>query len=170
MLLTTSACIAKPANGAMGSVRCGVCTATEPTLILSTITPSNGSSSTQAGVSPDSSTPLNGLLLGLCNSGRSELSRRSAHDLHEPFLEAVVDSDSKALLFRSSQAEMGLRWQAYSLLTRKVLTLPTVNWCQLIGRVLDRICAHRLVPCDPCPLQVTVHPRRSLNQLVAVLT
>jgi hypothetical protein len=71
--------------------------------------------------------------------------------------------------FWSSQVEMRLKWQAHSLLARKVPT-PTVRWSQSVGRVLSWMCAHRFVASHTCSLDVTVHLRSRLHQSVAVLS
>jgi hypothetical protein len=60
---TTSACIEKPVQSAIGSVRRGMCIGTKPTLMLSMTTLSNGSSSTCVGVLPEGSTNRNGPLV-----------------------------------------------------------------------------------------------------------
>ena len=70
--LTTSACIAKPVHGAMGSIRRGMRTGTRPTLMFSVKMLSNGLSSAPVGVPPDGSALRNGLPM-LRSAKRNEL-------------------------------------------------------------------------------------------------
>ena len=94
--LTTSACIAKPMQGAIGSVRRGMRTGTKPTLILSVSAPLNGSSLTWVGVSPDGCADRNGPST-LCEAKREALSRRTLHgvDGSWPATERAMAWDSE---------------------------------------------------------------------------
>jgi hypothetical protein len=91
--LTTSACIEKPVQSAIGSVRRGMCMGTKPTLIPSMTILSNGLSSTCVGVSPDGSTNRNGLLV--LSEAKREV--RAGGGVHGSLIvTGRADSDSKA--------------------------------------------------------------------------
>jgi hypothetical protein len=94
--LTTSACIAKPMQGAIGSVTRGMCTGTKPTLTLSMSVPSNGPSLTRVGVSPDGCADRNGPS-ALCEAKREALSRsaRCGVDGTSPATERAMAWDSE---------------------------------------------------------------------------
>lgn len=90
---TTSACIEKPVQSAIGSVRRGMCRGTVPTLILSMTAVSNGSSLTSLGVSPEGSTYRNGPL-ALSEAKREALSLRDEGGVGGPLLARGRDVDS----------------------------------------------------------------------------
>jgi hypothetical protein len=90
---TTSACIEKPVQSAIGSVRRGMCRGTEPTLILSLRAVSNGLSLTCLGVSPEGSTYRNGPL-ALSEAKREVLSLHSGVGVGGSLLARGRDVDS----------------------------------------------------------------------------
>lgn len=100
---TTSACIEKPVQSAIGSVRRGMCRGTKPTLMLSMTAVSKRSSLTCLGVSPEGSTDRNGPL-ALSEANRDVLSLRAGGGVDGSLLARGrdVDSDFRTPLGKST--------------------------------------------------------------------